>query len=476
MRKMIFLGALLFCAAAACGTARAADVAFPAGAPGEHARAFFAAYNAGEPEMRAFYAAHFSAEDLVARPPEARLGVWRHMRENQGTLTPVAVLGADFVEVRVRNAQGDALLMRLNCHDDPPHQLMGVTLRPDEGGSAPVGPPLTDAQVAAALAAQLDSLARADAFSGVVSLEKDGVPLFAQPYGMASREAHAPNTLDTHFGVGSINKMFTHIATLQLAHAGKLALTDPIGTYLPDFPKDAGAKITIDMLIHHTSGIGDVLEVPALWKDPAAIRTEADWYRIIRDQPLRFEPGAREEYSNGGFVVLGMIVERASGEDYHDYIRRHVYAPAGMTETDHYTRGHLPPNTAVPYTRHGEDGHDLEEPQARPNPFGRASSAGGGYSTAADMLRFAHALRQGTLLDAEANDRLVGPHPALGIAGGNPGVNAVFEMDGPYTLVVLANADPPAAERIARDAMRLVRRAAGESEGAGTKIIRAGRH
>lgn len=175
----------------------------------------------------------------------------------------------------------------------------------------------------------------------------------------------------------------------------------------PRFHYDAGAKITIEMLLHHKSGVPDVLEVPALWKNPGAVRTAADWYAVIRDQPLNFEPGTREEYSNGGFVLLGMIIEKVSGEDYYAYIQRHVCEPAAMTQSDHYDRGHLPANTPTPYSRHADDlaggqSHELAEARALPIPLGRGPAAGGGYSTAGDLVRFAQAFRSGTLLGRDA--------------------------------------------------------------------------
>src|SRR5204862_3523184 len=101
-------------------------------------------------------------------------------------------------------------------------------------------------------------LAEAGTFSGTVLLARSGTHLYERACGMASRETHAANTLDTRFNIGSINKIFTTVATLQLAHAGKLGLHDTIAKYLPDFPREAASKITIEMLLHHRSGVPDV--------------------------------------------------------------------------------------------------------------------------------------------------------------------------------------------------------------------------
>jgi len=150
--------------------------------------------------------------------------------------------------------------------------------------------------------------------------------------------------------------------------------------------------------------------------------------------------------------VLGLLIERLSGEDYYDYVRRHIYEPAGMTRTASWTVDSLPANTAIGYTRGAQDAPP-STPLGRNSALlpGRGSSAGGGYSTAHDLLRLINALR--------ANKIPAGPSAgAVGIAGGAPGLNAAMEGDlpGGYDVIVLANLDPPAAERVARSVRGLL--------------------
>lgn len=444
----------------------AGEPAYPATEPGRHAREFFAAYAKDEAAMRAFYSANISAADLAARTPDQRLEVWRDMRANRGQLTAVRVLGAgdDFIDVLVRDEHGESSRFHFACAAEAPHTMRGVMVTDaddaDAAPAAPSGPPPSEAQIVAALRTQVDSLAHAGAFSGVALLDRDGTQLFATAVGEASRATHTANTLDTRFNLGSINKIFTTVAILQLAHAGKLSLSDHIDKYLPDYPREAAAKITIEMLLHHRAGVPDMLESPDLWKAPATVTTTAAWYALVRPMPLRFEPGTSEEYSNGGYVLLGAIIAKVSGEDYYDYVQHHIYEPAGMTHTAHDLFAHLAPGTATPYTRRGgAHGGGVDEPRGVDDMPGRGSSAGGGYSTAGDLLLFARALRAGTLLDPETAKAFAGPHGGLGIAGGSPGVNAYLETAGPYTLIVLANQDPPAAERFARTVGAMVRRA-----------------
>lgn len=305
--------------------------------------------------------------------------------------------------------------------------------------------PISEADVVSRLAKSLDSLTALDQFSGVVLLAKNGVPVLQRPYGMADREAARRNTLETAFNLGSINKVFTATAIRQLAHAGKLDLDSTLARYWPEYPnQEVARRVTVRQLVDHRSGIGgNVFGVPA-GGTRRTIRHNRDLLPLFVNEPLQFEPGTRQQYSNAGYVVLGLLVERLSGEDYYEYVHRHIYEPAGMTRTAHFAVDSLPPNTALGYTRGAPDA-PASTPRHRNTDLlpGRGSAAGGGYSTATDLLRFVQALR--------AKRVPGGPPAGLGIAGGAPGINAVLEggLPGGYDLVALGNLDPPAAERVA---------------------------
>ena len=491
MKSLLRLTVLL-CVSFAAAVALA-EPEWPATEPGRHARDYFPAYNGGEDAMRAYFAAHVSAEDLKARPVDMRIGIWRQIQANQGALTPIRVLESadDHCGVLVRNGSGGTLRIDFNCHAEPPHSLVALMIEPvDEevGGHAtpppappaPAGPPPTDDQIVARLGKRLDSLATAGRFSGTALLDKSGKPLYSKALGLASRAEKRPNTMETRFNIGSLNKIFTTVAIHQLAQKGELKLDDTIDRWLTDYPQDAAKKITIAMLLDHRSGVPDVLRNPKLAEHPGNVRTASDWYAMVRDLPLDFEPGARQRYSNGGFVLLGKIIEIVSGEDYYAYIRKHVYGPAGMKSTDSYSpEERKGGDFATAYSTHpdGPPGMMNADPNApfleAPHPFGRGSAAGGGYSTAGDLLRFAAALRAGKLLDADHTRAIIGEGPGLGIAGGSPGVNAMLEITGPYTLVVLANLDPPAAEQFATTTGRDLRRASGAGDGP-RKVVHAG--
>jgi CubicO group peptidase (beta-lactamase class C family) len=294
-----------------------------------------------------------------------------------------------------------------------------------------------DPDLAIRLGKTLDSLAALDEFSGVVLLARSGAPVFERAVGFADREARIPNTSETAFNLGSINKLFTAVAIRQLAAAGKLDVDSTLARAWPDYPnRDVARRVTIRQLLEHRSGIGgNIFAAPAGGKR-SDLRRLADFLPLFVNEPLQFEPGNRSQYSNAGYLVLGLLVERLSGETYYEYVRRHIYEPAGMRRTAHWAVDSLPANTAVGYTRGARRNTELLP--------GRGSSAGGGYSTTYDLLRLLDALRAG---------RIPAGGPAgLGVAGGAPGLNAVVEGDlpGGYDLIVLANLDPPAAMRVAR--------------------------
>jgi D-alanyl-D-alanine carboxypeptidase len=306
--------------------------------------------------------------------------------------------------------------------------------------------PISQSELVRRLTKSVDSLAKAGQFSGVAVLARSGVPVFRHAYGMADRARGVANNVETAFNLGSINKAFTQIGILQLTAAGKLDLDSTLAKYWPDYPnKDVASKITIRQLMRHASGIGGNIFDPPAGGKRNDIRNLGDYLPLFVNEPLQFEPGSRNAYSNAGYIVLGLLIERLSGEDYYSYVREHIFAPAGMTRTGSFFVDSLPSNTAIGYTR-GDENAPSTAP-LRPNTQdlpGRGSSAGGGYSTAQDLLTFLQALR---------GRRIANGLPAgLGIAGGSGGMNAVVEGDlpGGYDLIVLANLDPPAAERVAR--------------------------
>jgi len=356
-----------------------------------------------------------------------------------------------------------------------PHRIKELDLR-----QIPVPPGFAPARVSqdatvAALRAELDKRVAADSFAGAALVAKNGKPVFQAAYGLADREKKIPNQLDTQFRIGSMNKMFTAVSVLQLVQAGKIKLTDPLGTYLTDYPnKELASKVTVHQLLTHTGGTGDFFG-PEFDKHRLELRTLQDYVKLYGQRGVEFEPGSKWAYSNYGFLLLGVLVEKVSGQNYYDYVAEHVYKPAGMTLTSSLAEDQAVPGRSVGYTHIEPPGGGAAASEAwRPNtdtlPY-RGTSAGGGYSTVEDLLRFATALQQHKLLDAKHTELLTtgkvdtpgggkyaygfgvrsfGDIPCFGHGGGAPGMNGDLEIcPGPgYVVAVLSNLDPPAAQRV----------------------------
>lgn len=430
--------------------AQSAPPSLPPGRAGDAVRSYLAAMDAADSAAIKAWITRYDPEgDLVVRT-NRQLGLARRtggfvidgiVRSDDSSVEAVLRERKSRVPVRFElalNANGTAEsfgLEPLTVHADPPPAA-------PPGNATPVMARVT---LVRRLGALVDSLARAGQFSGVVSLTQRGATVFEHAYGEADRATRTPNTLETAFNLGSINKLFTTIAVRQLAASGKLSLDSTLARAWPDYPnRDVASRVTIRQILQHSSGIsGNIFEIPGL--SAGQIRHNRQVLAAIVNTPLAFAPGAREQYSNAGYVVLGGLIERVSGEDYYAYVQRHIFAPAGMTRSAHFTNDSLPPRTAIGYTRGGPGAPSTAALNANGNILpGRGTSAGGGYTTIGDLKRFLAALRKGAIVD--------GPPAGIGIAGGSPGVNAVLEgdMTGEYDLIVLSNFDPPSAERIAQ--------------------------
>jgi Beta-lactamase len=171
-------------------------------------------------------------------------------------------------------------------------------------------PRLTEGEAIAGVEALLRKRATADQFSGAALIAKDGRTLLSSAYGLADRGRGIANTIETRFRIGSMNKMFTAVATLQLVEAGKLALDDPVGKHLPGYPnKDVATKVTVRHLLTHTGGTGDIFG-PEYDRNRLQLRAHSDYVKLYGSRPPRFEPGSQFEYSNYGFVLLGATSKR----------------------------------------------------------------------------------------------------------------------------------------------------------------------
>ena len=322
---------------------------------------------------------------------------------------------------------------------------------------------LPQAQALAALTDHAAERARADEFAGAVLVTRHGKVLLQDAWGRADRKAGVANTPATRFRIGSMNKMFTAVATLQLVEAGKLELDDPIGAHLPDYPnKEVAAKVTVRHLLTHTGGTGDIFG-PEFEEHRPQLREHHDYLKLYGRRGLTQEPGAGFEYSNYGFVLLGALIEQVTGGSYDDYVGDHVFRRAGMRSTGALPESVDVPDRAVGYLR-ASPGSDWA-PNTDTLPW-RGTAAGGGYSTVGDLLRFAQALDSGRLISEATLAEATRPHQqqygygfevqgqgrlrSYGHGGGAPGMNGelrIFPELG-YVVISLSNLDPPAASKL----------------------------
>jgi CubicO group peptidase (beta-lactamase class C family) len=321
---------------------------------------------------------------------------------------------------------------------------------------------LTDSEIGSRVDKLMNTLVAADAFSGTVTVAREGKPLYARAFGLASRAWNAPNRVDTRFNLASITKMFTAVAVAQLVEQGQLSYDDTVGKILPDYPnQEVAQKVTVRHLLSHTSGLIGARAMVEKIPDSPKARTIAAMVQPFAKKALSFPPGQQFDYSNAGFILLGAIIEKASGQTYYRYVREHVFQPAGMTNTDFYELDTNPPNLATGF-KDGPDGTRLD------NIFDLGvigSPAGGAYSTGADMVKFHTALVHHTLLkqsaletlwtgvteEAEANSEYgfgaeiqsYDGTRIVGHGGGWAGITNRFEMypEKGYTVVVLSNYD-----------------------------------
>jgi CubicO group peptidase (beta-lactamase class C family) len=333
--------------------------------------------------------------------------------------------------------------------------------------------------------------AQAMDFSGVVLLALGGdVTTYAR--GVRAGPGSPAMALDTQFDLASAGKMFTGAAVAQLVEQGKVGLDDPIGRYVKGLTPEASAA-TVSQLLSHRSGLGDFIgpltpeDFRRMWAD----RRLSDFVGLVAQDKPAFAPGTKYQYSNTGFLLLGMLVESVSGVTYDAYLQRHVFGPAGMHATTAVPASGFA--YAAPMTRYTAE--QLAGPPPAPGqapplsspdaPLRRldvadgppGASAGGYFSTAGDMHRFLVALTNGTLVRPETLHEMLKPwsvmrpagggkpevdygfgigvtsvagHRSIGHPGGAQGINtaADFFPDDSAAAIVLANRDPPLAQTL----------------------------
>jgi D-alanyl-D-alanine carboxypeptidase len=476
MRALAVVSAIMLVSLPAGQASLSAQVtaapALPDTPAGRQFRTWLETFNSDDPA--AFEAAMAREYPTWNAPP----GATRGLREMTGGFTPVRVEAAEEGRITVlleeKNWEGAFARITLDVEPKPDGKITAVQLQ----GTAPPPdrlPParMSEAAALATLKAKLDTFSAAGQFAGAVKVARNGETVFDYASGQADRERGLPNTIDTLFRIGSMNKMFTAVSVLQLAQASKIDLDAPMGTYLKDYPNsDVASRVTVRHLLTHTGGTGDIFS-PEFFQRREQMCSAADHIALYGTRDLAFAPGERYAYSNYGFVLLGAIVEAVSGQDYYDYVAEHVYRPAGMSASGSLPESDEVPGRSIGYTQQGLNGPRAEiGPNTDTLPC-RGSAAGGGYSTVGDLVRFAEALRTGKLLEPQLlqaatttqvemgpgggygfgfGNSTVNGTRAYGHSGGAPGMSAELMVfpDLGYEVAIAANMDSQLVSRLAR--------------------------
>lgn len=453
--RYMFAGAAIVMLAVAPVEAQTAQP-IPDTPAGRFVSVWLEAYNSADPKKLERYNALYGRKT----PPQD----WIDTHAMTGRFTPVRIesQGPNEMTVLLSTETGDAFWQsKIKVDPADPMKVteaaLGTADRPPEFAI----PRLPRAELHREMARKLAQDVASDRFAGTIMVERHGKVIYQNASGLADRAAKAPVTMDTKFRIGSANKMFTAIGVLQLVEKGKVALDAPVATYLKGYPNaDFAKSVTVRELLTHTGGAGDIF-TPEYEAKRLEVKTLADYVKLFGDRAPDTSDDGKNAYANYGFVLLGRIIEVVSGEDYYSYVDNNIFVPAGMTNT-----GSLPENTWVPdrsrgYTR--KDGKLADNADTLPY---RGSAAGGGYTTAADLIRFGKALRSGRLLSKAMLTQATspqrpdgwygfgffvggqGPTRNWGHGGGAPGMNAAFrvfpELDA--VVVALANLDPLAAD------------------------------
>src|SRR5882757_8685166 len=294
------------------------------------------AINSGDAaKMTAFWQKyrHGSTDELVAHDKE--LGAMT------GGFTLVKVVQDDGSSLVAVLKEGRGLYSELDLdfesanppliksiHGHPVHDPSDVVANTPSKAAA------NDRELVSLVESHVTDPAARNPFSGAILIAHRGEIVLDKAWGMADREKQIKNTADTQFCIGSMNKMFTSVAILQLVQQGKLSLDGSIKDYWPDYPNhNLASRVKIRQLLSHTAGTGDIF-TPEYEAHRLETRTLADYVKLFGNRPVAFEPGSRMEYSNYGFILLGRLIEIVSGETYQDYVQKHIFAPVGMTRTD----------------------------------------------------------------------------------------------------------------------------------------------
>ena len=271
-------------------------------------------------------------------------------------------------------------------------------------------PPLSGAELAQEVDRIVKHYHQEYQFNGTVLVSKAGEVAFKGAYGMANREWNIPHSADTRFRVGSITKQFTAALILQLVSEGRIDLEAPLSRYVPEYPAKVADRVTVHQLLTHTSGIRSYTSMPNFRKDASRDPyPPVEFVKFFANEPLDFEPGAKFQYNNSGYFLLGVIIEKVTGNSYTEELKERIFGPLGMTGSGYDLHDALIEKRASAYDAR-LDGYrnsaylDMSLPYA----------AGSLYSTVEDLYTWDRALAAGNVLSPEMSEKMFKAHVKSG--------------------------------------------------------------
>ena len=418
--------------------------------------------NSNRTQFTEYVKANFGG-DFLNLPMSAHLQFFFSVKDTSRGLEVVDVAQREKnrVTLRVRSKlTGEYNGLSVRVESSPPHKIAGLGIRPVSGDASEESSRLSAKEMGDNLGKYVQKLADADVFSGSVLFAKGDKVFYKGVFGMANKDFGVPNRIDTKFNLGSMNKMFTALSIAKLVEMGKLTVDDSLSKFVPDFPDaESAKKIKIKHLLSHTAGLGGYFSQTWRMRARGTVRNVDDMMALAKkDERLRFEPGTNWRYSNTGMLVLGKIIEVASGKSYFEFVDENIHKPTGMKNTGCFELDKVNKNLAVGYDKvFGDKGTTF-----RNNIFMhvmRGGPQGGCYSTAEDLHKFATALMNGKIVSKELVKEFTTAKPDIsstrygfgfsvlqggnrfGHGGGFTGISANLDIfrDSGWTAIVLSN-------------------------------------
>jgi len=413
----------LFCVALVLPLSSALQTEIPETPAGKKLAGFLAAVESGDAQKMREYAKSFAASFLEKIPVEKHVSFFQQANQNYGGFDVVQIEEDSDYELsailKCKNSAGYRFFA-VRTEAEPPHAVVDMSFGMAEapGPPAKAPPPPTASEAADPNAIVRGKLGTAvdrhmlqkmsEGFSGAVLVARNGEKIIHKGYGWAVRDRKLPVTTKTVFDIGSISKPFTATAVMKLEQQGKLKVTDPITQFFDNVPDDKKA-ITIHHLLTHSAGLGEYHDTKGDFEE----MTREEAVQHIFDQKLKFKPGTDYAYSNSGFTLLAVIVEKVSGQPFKKFLKKEIFEPAGMTSTGFYRNPVWTKENDV----HGYNARKLgkeNSPLTWPEITWALLGNGGLISSAEDLFKFHLAMQGNTILSQKTKKKSYSGHVKIG--------------------------------------------------------------